>query len=175
MIKTTVAQGEQEAEQFGTTPPVGLDRNDVEVRVEPTKIIGVCRDDLLATASSADHDVGVSDVGGTAGGEKSPDVGGIDTIEGDDVRGGLANQPGQAGLPFWSADRLSQSTCRDGDSGASLGGSGEQHDHLPVVAIESNEPTGVEDNSRGHAALCFPALRIRSAHARSSAVRSPPV
>lgn len=154
---------------------MGSDRDDVEVWVETMKIIWVRGDDLLATASGADHDVGVSDVGSTAGGEKSPDVGGIDPIEGDDVRRGLANQPGQAGLPFRSADRLSQSTCRDSDSGAGLGGSGEQHDHLPVVVIESNEPTGVEGNSRGHAALCFPAPRIRSAHARSSAVRSPPV
>lgn len=48
----------------------------------------------------ADHDVGVDDVGGTAGGEQSTDVGGIDTLHGDDVRRGLADQPGEAGLQF---------------------------------------------------------------------------
>ncbi|HWR46413.1 MAG TPA: hypothetical protein VN327_02165 [Pseudonocardiaceae bacterium] len=45
------------------------DCDDVKVRIEATKIIWVCGDDLLATASCADHDVGVGNVGGTAGRE----------------------------------------------------------------------------------------------------------
>lgn len=85
--------------------------------------------------------MGVGNVGGTTGCEQSPGVGGIDTIEEDDIRLRLADQPGEAGLPFRSADRLSQGTCRDGDSGTGLSRAGEQYDHLPVVAIESDEPT----------------------------------
>ncbi len=154
------------------------DRDDAEARIEPAKIIRVGGDDLLTATSCADHDVGVGDVGGTAGCEQPPDVGGIDAIEGDDVRLRLTDQPGEASLPFRSADRLSQGTCRDGDSGPGLSRAGEQHDHLSIVAIESDEPTGVEGDSRGHAAgrlSCLPVPRIRSAHARSSAVRPPPV
>ncbi len=59
---------------------VGSDRDDVEVWIEAAKVIRVGGDDLLSTTPRADHDVGVDDVGDTAGGERPPDVGGIDTI-----------------------------------------------------------------------------------------------
>lgn len=73
------------------------DRDEFEVGIETVQILRIAGDDPLATTSGADHDMSVGDICGTAGGEQSPDVGGVDPIQGDDVGLGLTDQPGEAG------------------------------------------------------------------------------
>jgi hypothetical protein len=59
--------------------PSSLD--ELDLRVEESKIAGIGRHDPLAPPSCADHHMGVDDVGCPARCQKPPDVGGIDPVK----------------------------------------------------------------------------------------------
>ena len=86
-----------------------------DLGIESAKITGVRGDHPLTASAPADHHMGIDDVGGSAGRKKSPHVGGIDPVEGDDRCRGLADQSSKPYLAFGSANRLSQGGSRHGD------------------------------------------------------------
>jgi hypothetical protein len=65
----------------------------VHRRIKSREVLRVGGDDGLSPSAGADHDVGVNYVGGSAGCEKSTDIGRVDPIEFYDVCGRLADQP----------------------------------------------------------------------------------
>jgi hypothetical protein len=78
-------------------------------------VTGIGGDDGLAGAAGADDDVGVGDVGGSAGGEQPADAGCVDPVQVGDVGGQLADEPRQPGLPVRPANGLGQCGRGHGD------------------------------------------------------------
>ena len=84
------------------------DHDQPDAGVEDPEVIGVGGDDPLGCSTGAHHHVGIDDIGGTAGGEETADVDGVDAIELDHIARRLADQPSKACLSFGSADCLGE-------------------------------------------------------------------
>lgn len=149
------------------------------MRIEKAKIVSVRGQHLLLGATGTDDDVSIDHVRCSGGGQKTPNVRRVDTVKGDNISVRLADQSNKSNLPLGPADRLSQCSGRHRDPSSSLCGASEEHDDRSIVPVDSNQAAGVQRDPDGHAAERFvfflPVPRMRSAHARSSAVRSPPV
>jgi hypothetical protein len=102
------------------------DRHQAEGWIESSKIIRIGSDGLLKGSASADHHVGIHDIGCTAGRKESAHVGGVNPVERYYVGGWLPEQPGQTNLALGLADSLSQSTRGNGDTGSGFPGTGQQ-------------------------------------------------
>lgn len=119
-------------------------RHNAKGWIESLKIIRIGRDRLLADSASADHDMGIHNVGRPAGSKQPPDVGGVNPVQRNDVGGRLAKEPGQTHLTFRLADSLRESGRGNGDAGSGLPGAGQQHDHSAVVPVERDQRAGSE-------------------------------
>lgn len=91
----------------------------------------------------------------------------------------LVVRPRRCREPLGPADRLCRWSRRHRAPSRSLRGAGKEPDDRPIVPVDSNQAASIQRDPDGHAAERFvfflPVPRVRSAHARSSAVRSPPV
>jgi hypothetical protein len=112
---------------------------------------GVAGDDSLSGSLGANRDVGIDDVGGCGACEQQADSRCIGSVEWDKVRAGLPAEPREAGLPGWVANGLRQGRRRDGYSHPALGGSHNERDDAPIIAIQRDQPAGIEGDS-AHAA-----------------------
>ncbi len=119
---------------------------------EHRKVAGIRRNDTLGDSTGTHHDMGVDLVGSTSRGEQPSDVHRVDTVERNDVTCRLADQPGESCLSFGPTDRLRQRRRGDRHSTVRLDGSGQQHDHPAVVAVETDEPAAVKGHASHQAA-----------------------
>lgn len=149
------------------------------MRIETAKIVSVRGQHLLLSATSTDDDVSIDHVRRSGGGQQPSNVRRVDAVKGNDISVRLADQSSKPNLPLGPADRLCQCSRWHRDPSSSLCGAGKENDHRTIVPVDSNQAAGVQRDPDGHAAERFvfflPVPRMRSAHARSSAVRSPPV
>jgi hypothetical protein len=91
------------------------DLEELQCGIKGTKVIWIRCHDTLTLAPRTDHDVRITDVGGTARGEQPSDVGCVNPVERDDVGPRLSDHSRQADLTFWSADGLGKSRRWNGD------------------------------------------------------------
>lgn len=156
-----------------------LDLDDAEMRIETAEIVSVRAQHLLLCATSTDNDVSIDHVRCSGGGQEPSSVRRVDAVKGNDISVRLADQSSKPNLPLGPADRLCQCSRRHRDPSSSLCGAGKENDDRPIVSVDSGQAAGVQRDTGGHAAERFVFFltvpRMRSAHARSSAVRSPPV
>lgn len=75
-----------------------LDNHETDPWIELPEVVGIRRQDLLAGTTGADNYVSVDNVGRRARRQQAPHVRRVDPVEGDDVSGRLADEPGQASL-----------------------------------------------------------------------------
>lgn len=106
------------------------------LRVEASEVLGVGGDDLLASSTCADHDMGIRYVGRPGHRQQPSDARRVDPVEWDDLRRRLADQPSQTYLAVRSANGLGERRGRDTDGSARLRGAGEQHHDTSIVPVE---------------------------------------
>jgi hypothetical protein len=82
-------------------------------------------------------DVRIDDLARLARSQQSPDTGGVNPVEGDDVRGGLANETGAKNLAFWLPERLGERGGRDRDPRTGFQGTRNNHEDpsIPVIKV----------------------------------------
>ncbi|MGQ0520635.1 MAG: hypothetical protein ACT4PX_05725, partial [Actinomycetota bacterium] len=113
------------------------DLDDLEFRIEAAKIVGVRRQHSLSCTTSADDDMSVDYFGSARGSQQTPDVRGVHAVEGDDIGVRLAEQAGEADLALGPPDRLSECSCRHGETSPDFGRSCQQHDDGANIPVDS--------------------------------------
>lgn len=136
----------------GTSGPRS-DEKDSEIRIEHLKVLGIGRGHRLICSSSADDDMRVHDVCGTAFSKKPADARRVNPPEGDDIGGRLADKAGESHLAGRGPDNLSERRRRDRDADSDLASPGKEDNDLPVVAFEGDQGAGVEGDARHQAAV----------------------
>ena len=146
--------------------------------VQRAQIIGIAGHNRLASAPSAQHDMGVDDIRGGTDCQETTDTGRIEPVKGHDVCGRDSQEASKSDLSGGAPDRLRQGTRRRRHTSPCLRRPGQQDDNPTIIAIQCDEPSRVERDARAHAASIgvLPApSRMPSAQARSASESSPPV
>jgi hypothetical protein len=116
-----------------------LDRQHLQLWIQPRQVVGVTGDDPLPRPVRADDDMGVDNVSSAGGGEQPTHLSGVHPIESDHVGGRLSGQSNESDLPFGTAYHLRENGRGQRDPGSGLGGSGQQGDDLSVSPLESDQ------------------------------------
>lgn len=158
-----------------------LDGHQRKLRSDSFQIARVAGHHRLPGSARANDNMSIDDVRCRGSGQQEADLGCVRSIERNKIRAGLSNEPAEACLPGRVAHGLRQRRCRYRNPHAAFFRACEQYQHPPVVAVQSDQSTGVQGDAT-HAA--FPVLdaflrplrtSCASAHARSFLVSGPPV
>ncbi len=149
--------------------------DELELGIESTKVVGIGGYDGVAGAASTDDHVRIGEVCGSRRGQELSDERCVGSVERD--RGGsrLAEQSHETDLARWDAHDLCEGSGWHEHFGTQLARPNEECDNAAVVALEGDQPSGIERDTGVHATDRLAVCSTSSAQRRSSSVSGPPL
>lgn len=131
----------------------------LDLRVDGPQILGIAGDDGVTALAGAHDDRDVDDVRYPDVATYDPNQASTEVVQGNDLREGRIQQPGDTSLASAATPGLGDHACRDSQRRPLRLRNLEQRDHPPAAAFQRDQRSGVERRS------AHSSPRARLAHA----------
>jgi len=129
-----------------------LDDDQAQLRCYPLEIVRIAGSYDLPGPSRANGDMGIHDVGRPGFRQQKANSRRVGRVKPDQIRTGLSNQPGEAGLFGGAADSLGESGGRHRHPHPTLHRLRNQYNDTTIVPVQRDQSTGVQSDT-AHAAV----------------------